>query len=712
MPGKKQHFIPKHFLKGFVVPDGNDKLWMFRRESAKPVAVSISDAAAKRYFYSKPTNSNIPTLDDSITEYENQLKCRVEKLRTIQNGEIIPAHLISEVAAHLMVRAEYVREIVNLCFSAAITSTDELATAIRQTYEVLETNRHRVPFEFEDVLIEKFKSQYATQPLNIPQKALARIMYFRLRENSSILKGITSREMHQLFSNRQSDNKNISRETHNEALWGELVPVTLKARLEKFHWRVVEHPTASAVLPDCIVIAKDRTGWSPAFIAEINTITQVVLPIAANKLAVGCIDQSQNVAVDMYNHTAKKCCFKFYLSNDPREVLDRDNAKIGDIMHSRVGDFVSAVSKKPIKDFFGVAATDTDKNFFGVASADTDRDRDRDSPISEKVNLASKPTFFYSIQCDDFDDQDFLEDVSNQLNSIIDMFIDSYPMHGLHGFSFVKDHTDFLKILDRGDGVNRKFLGDKSDGIAVPISAEQKNRIATRVVLKTEIAKCLLSQHEAEKLRAVSAIAHCLGSVAFYALIDGKFPGKLLSPASNLYEGYLYLYNDALLPLCFPNYLLVTREADIKNFADHALERLDEMVTKTLEAYNDRQANCNRQDYFKKSAYHVSSFLFSLARFVGATAATGEPRMLDSALDDRLRQLELSQWFKLFEKDLLAFYHNVIEWGSWDEIYFINRHFERILFDVGIITCESIGSSLGFFVHNEHKLSANAGLIL
>lgn len=695
MAGKKQHFIPKHFLKEFVVPDGSDTLWMFRRESPKPVPVSRSNAAAMRYFYSKPNNSNTPTLDDIITKYEDQLKSSVEAVRSIPKGEKIPTHLISEIAAHLMVRAQYVREIVNSCFSATIESLGELADPNGPIFEGLETNRHRVPSEFEDEVIRKIKNHRIIQSTSISPKTAAQIIYFRLRENSYILKDLIEPEMSQLISQLKSGSKDISRKSHIDVLQSELAPATWKARLEKFDWRVIEHPTANAILPDCVVISKDITGWSPYLTSYTNTVTQVALPIAADRIAVGCLDQSQNVVADMYNQAAQSCCFNFYLSNDPKQTLDRNNIDIGDNMRSRIENLVSGALRKPIKDFFG-GTTDTDKH----------------SPSVRFTDLISKSFFPYSLHCDDFADRHLLRDLGDQLNCIIALFADSYPIYSLGGFSFLNDYNELLQRLDRGDGIDRRFVGDKSDGIALPTLVEQKNIVKTHVILKPEIAKCLLSKREEAKSRAVSAIVYCLGSVAFYALIDGKFPGMLLTPTKNTYEDYLYQYNDDLLPLCCPYFLFGAKNANIKVLANHALEYLDELVVKTFEAHNECKVNFDRQVFFKKSAYHISSFLFSIARFVGAAAVTEEPEMLSSNLDARLRRLGLSQWFKLFERDLLAFYRNLDDWKNWEDVYFINRHFERILFDVGIITEKSVGGSLGFIVHDKHKLSTNANSVL
>lgn len=260
MSGKKQHFIPKHFLKEFVVPDGNDKLWMFRRESAKPVAVFISNAAAIRYFYSKPTNSNIPSLDDLITKYENQLKFYVEDVRAIHRGEIIPPQLISEIAAHLMIRSAHIRDIFELCFSEIITSIEKFTSRDGVMFECFKAHRHSVPLKFEEMVTNHFKLHRLNQSTHLSPKAAARILYFAIREDFDILNDIASDTIPLLSHLLQGECDRISRTTHTRVLKRELAPNSWKTRLEVFNWKVIKFPTENAVLPDCVVIARIKTA--------------------------------------------------------------------------------------------------------------------------------------------------------------------------------------------------------------------------------------------------------------------------------------------------------------------------------------------------------------------------------------------------------------------------------------------------------------------
>ena len=167
MAGRKQHFIPMHFLKEFVIPDGSDKHWMYRRGLPNPVPVSRGDAAAARDFYSKPTTTDAPTLDDLITEYENELKFCVEEARAVPVGDTPPAHLISEIVAHLTMRAAYLREFIDAGVSELVSSIDTLIHRPTEILESIELPKHCVPSKFEAMAIEQFEQHLLSSLTNV-----------------------------------------------------------------------------------------------------------------------------------------------------------------------------------------------------------------------------------------------------------------------------------------------------------------------------------------------------------------------------------------------------------------------------------------------------------------------------------------------------------------------------------------------------------------
>lgn len=680
MAGRKQHFIPKHFLKEFVVPGGRDTIWMFRRGFIRPVPVSRSDAAAARDFYSKPKTSKDSTLDDLITKYENKLKFQVDAVRSIPIDESIPSHLISEIAVHLMIRAAYIRDIFDLCFSEIITSIEEFTNRDGAVFECFKTHKYSVPLKFEEMVTNHFELHRLNQSTCLSPKAAARIIYFSIREDFDILNDIASDRIPLITHLLQDKRKGFSRTTHTRMLKHELAPKSWKSRLKTFNWKITKYPTKNAVLPDCLVIAKDKDGWSPYLMADHDSVTQIVLPMASDKLAVGCMNQDRNTVVGIYNSAARQCCFTFYLSNDSKASSDKG---VGDNMRSRTTNLMSSSLTRATKEILSDTLTDTQ----------------RESPIVRWVDLTSNLPFSLEISFRDFGAKEFHKKVAGQLESIISSFANIYPVQGLDGFTFAHRYGEALQELNRGNGARKKDVKYNPNGVAMPLAVKRKSCIKTHVVLRGHIAECLVSNDNDDKLDAISIIEYCLRTAAFNTLIDRKFPGTLLSPISDPYDGYLYQFTDAILATYFSYHVFGAKEKNLEFFANQALKQLNEMVTRISEAHVDY----DDQNIFKISTEYISSFLFSLARYFGASALAKEPHKLNLALDERLRQLELAKWSKLFNEDLKAFIRDLDEWKNWDEVFFVNRHFERVLLKVGVITDQLTDGSIVFHTTNEYK---------
>lgn len=132
------------------------------------------------------------------------------------------------------------------------------------------------------------------------------------------------------------------------------------------------------------------------------------------------------------------------------------------------------------------------------------------------------------------------------------------------------------------------------------------------------------------------------------------------------------------------------------------------MVSETADAHDQYKTDGDHERFFGVCAAHVSAFLSALARYLGARASTIGPHKPDSLLDERLAQFELIKWSRLFESDLAAFAHGLEEWANFEKIHFINRHFERLLFEVGVFPDQLDDGSLYIHTSHEHRLSGKA----
>lgn len=693
MAGRKQHFIPRHFLKEFVIPDGSDKLWMYRRGLPDPKLVSRDDAAAKRDFYSKPATTDAPTLDDLITEYEKELKFCVEEARAVPVGEALDAHLISEIVAHLTMRSAYLREFIDAGASELVSSIDTLIHRPAELLEGLNLPKHRVPSKFEAMAIQQFEQHLLSSLTNVTPKAIVRLLYQAIREDIDLLQKAASEEFAALMERFQGEFRTMPQSVHVQVLGNNLVPAPRKAMLEEFQWRIVDFPSGDAVLPDCVAIAEDAEGWGPYMLADHKSMTRVVIPLTPSKLAVGSSANDREEVTENYNQIARDSCFTFYLTNRREEVPGTHLAELGGPARAKISGITSSALRGAVEDFVGDGS-----------NAPTNETK----PVTW-TDLSAGEGYSYSVSFKDFGDESYAQKIAQCLNEAVKAFGGLLPIHRLDGITFAIDYAAALQEIDRGLGVGRGIdpsAGANPNGVAMPLAVRREDGIKTHVVLRGYLAEQLISEDETQSGEALSVICYCLGTVAFNALVEGKFPGTLLSQYSDPYEGWLYRYNDALPTTYFSTRLVASTMETLEFYSEQAHQQLEQMISVTKDAHARYHEDGDHERFFEVCAAHVSAFMTEIGRFFAARASMIGPYRPNGFLDRALTQLELLKWSKLFEEDLAAFDRRVEDWVNFEDVFFLNRHFERLLFEVGVLPDQMNDGSLYIHTSGEHRLSS------
>lgn len=693
MAGRKQHFIPRHFLKEFVIPDGSDKHWMYRRGLPNPVPVSRDDAAATRDFYSKPATTDAPTLDDLITEYEKELILRVEEARATPVGEALPAHLISEIVAHLTMRAAYLREFIDAGASKLVSSIDTLIHRPSELLEGLELPKHRAPSRFEAMAIEQLEQHLLSSLTNVTPTAIVRLLYQAIREDYDLLQKVASEEFAALVERFQREFQTMPRRVHIEVLGKDLVPAARKAMLEEFQWRIVDFPSGDAVLPDCVAIAEDAEGWGPYMLAEHKSITRIVIPLTSSKLAVGSAENNREEFAETYNKIARNSCFNFYLTNLREEVTETQLTELGGPARAKIAGITSSALREAVEEFVGDGS---------IAS------QEETQPVTW-TDLSAGEGFSYSISLKGFGDEAYAQRVAESLNEAVKAFGGYLPIHRLDGITFAVDYAAALQELDRGLDVDRGIdpaAGTNPNGVAMPLAVRRADSIKTHIVLRGYLAEQLISEDETLSGEAISVIFYCLGTAAFNALLEGKFPGTLLSPYADPYEGWLYQHNDTLLATYFSTRLLATNPETLEFFSEQAHLQLEQMISFTTDAHAQYQEDSDHDRFFEICATHVSGLMAAMTRYFAARASMIGPHRPGGLLDRTLAQFELLKWSKLFDEDLAAFNRRLEDWANLEEVFFLNRHFERLLFEVGVLPDQMHDGSLYVHTSGEHRLAS------
>ena len=478
MSGPRQHTIPRLFLKEFVIPDGSNQIYKYQRGQPKIIRDSCNNASINKYFHSKRT-------DDLITKYEAQfLRHLVVKARKISTGNRLCAPLISEIGAHLMIRLPYLR--------------------------IFSETGIEISFLLQKHLFSLFESLD-----NLTLKATTYLCYQALREDFDLFYQLV---LDNLDSVNQRKFLKDARKIHDEALEKEgMAPADIKAGLEKFQWKVVYFPSGDAILPDCVGIGKTTDGWKPYVLAQIQIVTQVVIPLSSTSLAVGSITDDWEKVTKIYNQIARQCSYDFYLTNREEETSESDLAKIGD-----------------------------------------------------------------------------------------------------------------------------------------PVRA----------------------------------------MIANYSIFSLREPP---SPFTDPYENKLFKYNDTLLKIYFSTIFTHSDHETMKFHTEQAITHLNQMNSTTTDAYGQYQTDNDHERYFETCAVCVSNFMKVIARYFAVRSTFFDSHHPDVSLENYLKQFKLTKWAKLFEIDLTLFNRRLNNSANLVEMYCINRHFERLLFEIGVLPDQLADGS--FFIH-------------
>lgn len=608
----------------------------------------------------------------------------------------MPAHLISGIVAHLTMRAAYLREFLDAGASELVSAIDTLIHRPTELLESLELPKHRVPSNFESMAIEQFEQHLLSSLTAVTPKAIVRLLYQAIREDYDLLQKAASEEFATFLERFWGEFQTIPQRVHVQVLGKDLTPASQKSILEKFQWRVVNFPTGDAVLPDCVAIAEDAEGWAPYMLAEHKSMTRVVIPLSSSKLAVGSAAHDREEVTEMYNQTARENCFTFYLTNRNEEVTETHLAELGGPTRDKIKGIASSALRQAIEEFVADESHDP---------------QDEMQPITW-TDLVAATGFSYSVSFKDFGDKAYAQRVGDSLNDACKVFGSQLPIHRLEGITFAIDYTAALNGLDRGLGVDLSIDPSSSadpNSVAMPLTVRRDDGIKTHIVLRGYLAEHLISENKTLRGEAISVIFYCLGTAAFNTLVEAKFPGTLLAPYSNPYEGWLYHYNDTLTATYFATSLVAPTMQTLEFYSEQAQLQLEQMTAVTAGAHAKYLEDGDHERFFEICATCVSGFMTAMARLLAAHASMIGPHSPNGLLDSTLTQLELFRWSKLFEEDLAAFNRGLDEWTNLDELFFLNRHFERLLFEVGVLPDQMKDGSLYIHTSGEHRLSSRTG---
>ena len=670
MSGRKQHFIPRHFLKEFA--NERDKHWLYRRGLSEPKEVSRKDVAAQKDFYSGPkTMTGVPTLDDLITEYENKLQSYINKVRAVEVGKSLPANLMSEIVVHLTIRSAYFREYID-------AGIDTFFCYLIDFFGNTNFPGHYVPSQLDTIIIKEIEDHIPYLPENLRLKTITRLFYQIMRENYDDSQEKTSNSLKIIKENFKKINIHIQ----NQYLEKDMAPVSHKTMLKKLQWKVIDFPFGNAVLSDCISIAEDVNGWKAYRICDVKKISRVVIPLTSSKLAVGHIANDWKDVRTIYNNIARKNSFTFYLTNQKEKISENHIVNIGNRERKKIKDDILSKVHGVGEKFISCDSSVRDKKIDTISWND----------LSTNKNLS------YSILFGNCKDNDFKTKATNIFSNLIEDSQKYFFLHHFDGITFV---TDVKIALQEIEEELNPFRYTYFNDIAMPYIMRYPNGLKTHLFIKKSLVKQWISDNK--MLYGRDVIYKCLAITSFNTIFEKKFPDKFFTPFEDPYENYLYEYNNTILSLYFYNRFLTFNEGVLQLHSEHVNFQFEQMLSATKDANMLLQKNDDHEKFLALCIAHVSNFMTGMATFLSIRATLGDQQQ-NLLLDKTLKKCGLSNWAKCFSKDLDTFYCGLQNWINIDEMLFINRHFERLLSEVGIMSGQIINDIFHFHTFNESRL--------
>lgn len=682
MAGRGQHFIPRHFLKSFVSPNGRDIIWLYRRGSKEPVPVPRGDVAKQRDFYSKPCQDGLPSLDDLITSYETKIFKLVDKLRELPVGSSAPAKIVAEVAAHLSARSAHMRLFMLESANGFVNSLAELIQNPDSLLPIRQLSRNKAPKRIEDLLLEAIAKEELEKISGIRADTIARLLYFFLREKGPHMLSMFCELLLPMIKNLGHSSKEIISQAHVDNLAESLAPEKLVEKLSVLNWTVVAKEGTPAILPDCVCISRTTDRWHMLFPFFSEEFELVVLPLTPDKLIVGCTGEFSLSGLGDYNQAASSVCMQFFLASDRYPELDNLHKKLGDPLRRKMNHLIKESIRDGLKEFVVQPRT-------AALRFETEATQTAKAPLSFQLRLCG------------FGDESVARQLGKKIEKIIFETMPPESFRRIDGFTFAFDYESALKEIDRGfkpQNPIRSTSDNQHIRVAMPLTVRREDDIKTHVVLRSYLAEQLLSENESDRKHSRQILTYVLKGVCLQDLICRKFPNVMLSRIQDPIEEFLYHAADNVFSSYFSSRSTIP---DVDTFVDYQemliaqIEKARNEIVLRRRKYRIAEDDLDSfLDYTMTTLEHV---LNSSARVLGIRHALGEDIAISSKLAALLEDMEMFEWFELFGKDLDSFFYGFNEWSNFEDLFFINRHLERWLVLFGIIVDQTDNNEI--YVH-------------
>jgi hypothetical protein len=619
-------------------------------------------------------DSEDPTeLDRLITNYESEeLSYILNQFRNATEYTIIDPVKAANIVVHLAMRTKFVRQI----FTSEIIPGFSLIGNIFTDKDFLSNCLGLNEYLSNDIFVNELKKVIQDCANNDVPKLVCMIAeqygYIACRENFLnehknlllIIKNYSKR------MNNEIDKRNSLIEiAHKKVLMKSNNEISKRIKkLNLFNWQIVHNLDSNFILPDCVVYAFKRNGnFYPYAVADICDLSQVMLPISSSKLLVGWQNGQSQLALscDACNRIAAMCSNEYFYANRYDDELK--------LLALRLGEEASG-------DISGVMTGAVEKVVMNLASNPRN---------DERIQLKEPGVINVTIQFVEPIEQEIITRTCDLFASIIDNFIQCYPLDILEKIIFTKDcsatYNEMKSDISYATISTIKSVTDNTI-ISIMKMVLRSGQPKFIILVHYNIVSSLMSGKIEDQYFGIHHIVTCLSHICIYGFLNTSFPGCLPKRHKPTWTDNVYAfigdawikYFTSRVSASFCGLYYLNKESFLI-----ILSKIDKSIQEIILSH---QQTDDILEVTNNCIAILAPMFIEFAELAGNFDGVDKNLYEDAEIVTVLSKLDLLHKLQLFHEDLKYLFKKLGKWESLDVFYSLTIHIEFILIKYGIIT--------------------------
>ncbi len=441
--------------------------------------------------------------------------------------------------------------------------------------------------------------------------------------------------------------------------------------LTKLSWMLVDFSEPSLVLPDCVAIARAGGTWSSALLPHSSDVEEVVFPLTPLRVLIGLTNGVEPTDVQELNQAAIGCSQDFFIAEKRCDELDKARVRIGCIIESNT----DAMLRRALDDVL-----DDDKHGRPETRLRSSIETHAPEPFADGTNFK-----FLGV-----DSEETARRIARAAQDVINGFGAVYPLRRLHGVTYAQNISEglaaFLEETEQDRPVHPPSDNDLYHGVSRTEFVQIDRKFYIHPVIQVDLGHALLAEDQEIRQLGISVLCSSLADAALEELFDARQSAIENFHDRDDFNGALARHGGLYFSTYWSQRLIGGFDhREWRYFADPLTGLIDGALAITPSALQAYEVDNDLDRVFGNACEMAQSILEMAARVAGRLDCADPSIDVPPELNLYLENLGLKDWFRLLREDLQVLFDKAPNWDRMSDFDCLNRHFERVLWVLGIV---------------------------